>query len=70
MKCKICGKKTESEFCESHEESHRNLLEKYTVWKRSMNVSWTEYLKEIQKNPNTGLWVKEVAEYLLTSHSP
>lgn len=67
MKCKICGRKSESEFCGLHEQAHANLLKKYDAWKKAMNVSWTEYLEEIQKNPYAGVWVKEVAKYLLAS---
>jgi len=69
MRCKICGRRAESEFCELHEEARRNLIKNYEVWKKAMNISWIEYLKEIQKNPYAGVWVKEVAQSLLASSS-
>lgn len=67
MACEICGRKAESTFCELHEEAHANLLRKYDAWREAMNISWLEYLAEIQKNLYAGIWVKEVAENLLAS---
>lgn len=47
--------------------AYKSLLKNYEVWKRAMRVSWTEYLARAQNNEFAGLWVKEVARYLLTS---
>lgn len=30
-----------------------------------MKIEWKEFLDELRKNPNTGVWVKEVVDYLL-----
>jgi hypothetical protein len=30
-----------------------------------MEISWKEYLSEIAKNPLTGEWAREVAQYLI-----
>ncbi len=30
-----------------------------------MKIGWKEFLSEIEKNPSTGIWVKEVVAYLL-----
>lgn len=65
MKCKICDRKSESGFCKLHEGAHKNLLKNYEAWKKSMNISWGEYLVEIHKNPYAGIWAKEVAQALL-----
>jgi hypothetical protein len=67
MKCEICGRKAKSGFCKLHEEARRNLIRTYDAWKKSMGISWAEYLKEIQRNPYAGDWTKEVAKHLLTS---
>jgi len=67
MKCKVCGRGAESELCELHKEAYENLRKKYEDWKKSTNISWIEYLKEIQKNLYAGIWVKEVVQYLLLS---
>ena len=69
MKCEICGRETNSEFCELHKKAYENLIEKYELWKRASNITWTEYLKKILTNPNAGLWVKEVAQQLLRDGS-
>jgi len=41
------------------------VLEKFRVWEAASNVSWSQYLVEIQKNSLTGEWAKEVAKYLI-----
>ena len=43
------------------------ITKKYESWKRALEISWKEYLSEIAKNPLTGEWAKEVAEYLAKS---
>ena len=43
----------------------RNVLLKFKVWAAASNVSWMEYLVEIQKNSLTGVWAKEVIKYLI-----
>jgi len=65
MKCSICGRKSEGEFCDYHLLAYRKLKEAYVKWKEATEISWTEYLSEIMKNPFTGEWSKEVAKKLL-----
>lgn len=67
MKCKICEREAVNKYCELHERAYRNIMEKYGVWKRASDVSWKEYLSEVVKNLNTGIWAKEVAEHLIES---
>ena len=67
MKCKICGKEAVSGYCELHERAYKNLMEKYEVWKKALDISWKDYLREVAKNSYTGSWVKEVAEQLMKS---
>jgi hypothetical protein len=69
VQCEICGRKSESRFCELHEVAYKNLLRNYEAWKKSMKVSWTEYLTQIEVNEYTGIWVKEVVRHLLASGS-
>lgn len=52
-------------YCDLHIEAYRNILGKYEVWKKAMDISWKDYLSELIKNPLTGNWAKEVAEKLL-----
>lgn len=68
MRCKICsGKADESGYCELHTKAYESVVRKYDSWKRALECSWKEYLSEIAKNPLTGEWTKEVAEYLIRS---
>ena len=40
-------------------------MKNFEEWKKALNISWEDYLNEIIKNPYTGEWAKEVAEYLI-----
>jgi hypothetical protein len=66
MHCKICFRDSvENDFCQFHSKGFKNVHEKFRVWEAASNVSWMEYLAEIQKNSLTGVWAKEVAKYLI-----
>jgi len=66
LKCAICDKEAVLDgYCELHAKAYKNVVEKYEDWKKALNISWKEYLKEIVKNPFTGEWAKEVAEHLI-----
>lgn len=47
--------------------AHENIVKKYSVWQRALEISWQEYLSEIVKNPLIGEWAREVAEHLIKS---
>ncbi len=65
MKCKLCDKKANGEYCRFHKRAYDNILDKYALWKSTMKISWIEYLREVIKNKYSGSWVKDVAEDLL-----
>ena len=66
MSCKICSREPEENgFCQLHLKAYKNVLEKFRVWEAACNVSWSQYLVEIQKNSLTGEWAKEVVKYLI-----
>jgi hypothetical protein len=66
MHCKICCRDSEENgFCHLHLKAFKNVQEKFSVWEAATNVSWMEYLAEIQKNSLTGVWAKEVAKHLI-----
>jgi len=67
MKCKVCEREAENEYCELHEKAYRNVLREYDVWKKASDVSWKQYLSELVKNTYTGVWAREVAEHLMKS---
>ncbi len=64
-KCLVCGRKTEGdEFCEAHKKTQQNVIQGYEQWTRALKISWEKYLDAVAKNPNTGLWVREIVDYL------
>jgi hypothetical protein len=68
VKCKACDREAaERDFCLVHLKAYENILEKYDVWTKALQISWREYLSEIEQNPLTGEWAKEVASYLINS---
>ena len=68
MNCKICQRKAVTEeLCVTHLEAYENIVEKYDCWRKALKLSWREYLSEIERNPLTGEWTKEVASYLSNS---
>lgn len=66
-KCKICNKEIsgKDEYCELHAKAHENIIRRYSIWKKALNIAWNDYLNEILKNPLTGVSAKEVAQRLL-----
>ncbi len=66
-KCRVCGREALEKYCELHDKAYRNIVQKYEDWRRALEISWKEYLKEVAKNPYTGYWAKEVAEELIKS---
>jgi len=68
LKCKVCSREAgEKGYCELHLKAYENILKKYSLWKKALKISWQEYLSEIDKNPLTGEWAREVAGYLIKS---
>jgi len=66
LKCKICNREAQDKgYCYLHSKVYLNIIEKFSVWQKASDVSWREYLLQIQKNSLTGLWAKEVAKYLI-----
>jgi hypothetical protein len=65
MKCRACSRNAgEKDFCPLHSRAHENTLQAYCVWRKGLKIPWQDYLRRIKENPLTGIWAKEVAEYL------
>jgi hypothetical protein len=63
--CKICARDAvKNGYCESHAKAYENVVKNHAVWNKALELSWKEYLSEIAKNPVTGEWARDVAEYL------
>jgi hypothetical protein len=68
MNCKICSRKpAKNGFCPPHLKAYERIVEKYDCWRKALEISWIEYLSEIEQNPLTGEWAKEVASYLINN---
>jgi hypothetical protein len=52
-----------SQYCRYHEISYERLLSTYRKWKIALDVTWSEYLKEVIDRKETGEWVKQVAHH-------
>ena len=48
-----------------HFRALQNIEEKFKVYQKASNVSWSQYLALIQKNSLTGEWAKEVTKHLI-----
>jgi hypothetical protein len=55
----------ESGYCPWHYRAYQTIVEKFKDWQRASDLSWSQYLAEIQKNSLTGVWAKEVAKHLI-----
>ena len=68
VNCKICQRKAVTEnFCQLHLKAYENIIEKYGHWRKALTITWREYLSEIERNPLTGEWTKEVDSYLINN---
>ncbi len=65
MRCKACSRTAvKSDFCPLHLKAYGSVAEKHTVWRKALNMTWEEYLREIEKHSLTGEWAKQVAKCL------
>lgn len=65
MNCKLCNRETsEKEFCSFHEYALEKINKTYEFWKEALDITWKEYLSEIEKNALTGDWAKEVVDFI------
>jgi hypothetical protein len=64
MKCIICERARieNSEYCIYHIKAKRSLKENYKKWSEaySTNLTWDQYLDQLSKLENVGIWIKEV----------
>lgn len=65
MRCEICEREADGQYCEIHGKAYGNLVEKFEVWRRALDLPWKRYLEEIVENPLTGEKAREVASSLL-----
>lgn len=68
MNCVLCNINSDSEYCNLHQRASENIIRNYEYWINANSISWKEYLNEIRKNPNSGMWVVDVSTYLLSKN--
>ena len=65
MKCQICGRAATGGLCRHHEAAKEKVQAAYPLWDRAYGrIGWKDYLDSVKRNPQTGQWAKEIAEFL------
>jgi hypothetical protein len=66
MTCELCGRTTAEgeDLCQYHALALKNLREGYDQWSNALEIGWDEYLEQVYDLDSSGLWVREVIEYL------
>jgi len=65
MKCPVCGRDTAHQLCAYHAEAKEGVEAAYPLWVRACGgIEWKDYLDTVKRNPQTGQWAKEIAEFL------
>jgi hypothetical protein len=66
MKCIICERTRikNSEYCIYHNKAREYLKENYKKWNEaySTTFTWNQYLAQLSKLKNIGVWIKEVMD--------
>ena len=65
MKCPLCGRASDQNLCNYHSAAKERLEAAYPLWVRAYgSIEWNAYLDSVKRNPQTGRWAKEIAEFL------
>ena len=72
MTCELCGRKAAKgeKLCQYHTLALRNLREGYDRWSGALEIDWNDYLEQVYDLDSSGLWVREVIEYLKSESGP
>ena len=68
MNCVLCGRRSDGEHCSLHQRAFESIIQSYEYWRNATSIGWKEYLREIEKNSNSGMWVIEVSAHLLSKN--
>lgn len=68
MTCEICGRVSlqKGPLCRYHDQALTNLRAMFDTWREALGIDWERYLETISNLDETGMWVKEVIEYLMS----
>lgn len=65
MNCPICGRVAVQQLCLYHGEAKERVEAAYPLWVKAYGgIEWKDYLDSVKRNPQTGQWAKEIAEFL------
>lgn len=65
MKCLLCAREAVSDLCEYHASAKETVERAYPAWEKAYGgLGWKDYLDNVKRNPQTGQWAKEIAEFL------
>lgn len=65
MKCGVCERVATGEFCPYHAAAKERVEAAYPLWVRAYGkIDWKDYLDSVKRNPQTGQWAMEIAEFL------
>ena len=65
MKCPLCEREADGEFCSYHGAARERVEAAYPLWVRAYGgVDWKDFLDSVKRNPQTGQWARETAEFL------
>ena len=66
MRCPLCGREAVGNLCSYHAAAKEKVEAAYPLWVRAYGrVEWKDYLDSVKRNPQTGQWAREIAEFLL-----
>jgi len=65
QECAVCDRMAVKKgYCSVHTKAFDSIILKYEYWRKALDVTWKEYLREIAENSLTGEWARQVAEHL------
>lgn len=67
-RCRLCGLRqgNKSEYCRYHQLAMKNLEIAFENWEKAVGIGWLDFLEEVMKRKETGVWARDVATDLLS----
>jgi len=68
--CQICGRKSDGkDLCEYHQTALANLKFAYEIWAEAEgHLAWEEYINQVYELEETGRWIKEIIENIMSQN--
>jgi hypothetical protein len=70
--CEICGRNGfKDSLCEYHHAAHSNLKSVFERWSEAIEgLTWGEYIRQVYDLDDTGRWIKEIIENIMSQDGP